>query len=119
MADPFLVLRRIETRSRPKEKPRHIPKPHTPGHTAQGGRLNPKFDALEKAFENKLATVQANPAGANFEDVVVFEIACVTEEFLSLAKSFPGLEALSEMDWDEIQEASGFYIEDKEGKKGI
>ena len=117
MADPFLVLRRIETRSRPKEKPRHIPKPHTPGHTAQGGRLNPKFDALEKAFENKLATVQANPAGANFEDVVVFEIACVTEEFLSLAKSFPGLEALSEMDWDEIQEASGFYIEDKEGKK--
>jgi hypothetical protein len=117
MADPFLVLRRIDTRSRPKEKPRLVPKPKTPSHGEQTGRLNPRFETLESTFTNRLATVQTDPAGANFEDVVVFEIACVTEEFLGLAKNFPGLEALTEMDWEDIQESSGFWIEDKEGHK--
>lgn len=117
MADPFLVLRRIATQNRPKEKPRLIPKPHTPGHSEQRGRLNPKFDALEKAFENRLVAVQADPAGANFEDVVVFEIADVTKEFLSLAQNFPGLEALAEMDWEEMQATIGFYVEDKDRQK--
>jgi len=84
--------------------------PHLPSARRQGARLMPKFRELQEAIQRNAARMQDAPAGADPEQVIVFETVGPVEEFIGAVKRIPGMSWLA--DWeDEIPQDDDFYIE--------
>ncbi|MFN2405554.1 MAG: S8 family peptidase, partial [Pyrinomonadaceae bacterium] len=84
--------------------------PHLPSTRRQGVRLMPKFRELQEAIHQNAARVQNAPAGADPEQVIVFETVGSVDEFIGAVKRIPGMSWLA--DWeDEIPQDDDFYIE--------
>lgn len=80
-----------------------------PDHETQKDRLNPRFEALQKAMESKMAEFISNPSGVEPEEVLIFEIAGSVNSFLSICKNTPGLEWMADVETDKFLENDLFY----------
>jgi len=70
----------------------------------------PKFRELQEAIHRNAARMQDAPAGADPEQVIVFETVGSVEKFIGAVKRIPGMTWLA--DWeDEIPQDDDFYIE--------
>lgn len=82
----------------------------------QQARLTPKFAALQTAFEQRRAELQATISGAEPESVLVLEVADSIEAFINAVQRIEGLEFLGEFDEEDIPPDEDFRFEDDPDK---
>jgi hypothetical protein len=83
---------------------------HFPSHRDQTGRLVPRFQELQRAFEAERALLQLHP-GRQPERVLVLEIIGQIDAFVKAVKRIPGMEWLGEWEEEGIESDEYFYIE--------
>ena len=93
---PLLILPiQGELEKREKRKP-FFSHPKLPKHQQQTKRLSPKFEALEKAFEEDRIKLQQEASGLEPEKMVVLEIVGKIDNFINAIKKIEGMELLAE-----------------------
>ncbi len=80
-----------------------------PSYERQYDRLQPTFQTLRTAFEQKNITVQQSPVGINPDFALVFEIVGSVENFYTAVKHCQGLEWLFDKDSSSIEPDDDFY----------
>lgn len=90
---------------------------HFPNPRRQAERLEPQFKAVQKALDDRRAHLQATDAAVVPEEVVVFDIRGTVDNFLRAVKRVPDLEWLDEVDADDIEADSDFFVSDKKGQR--
>lgn len=88
---------------------------HLPGRSRQRARLDPQFQALQRAFDRQLASVASDAAGAAPEQVIVLETIGGVDEFRRAAER-AGLEWLGEFDIEDTSPDEDFYDEKRPEK---
>lgn len=81
-----------------------------PGHSRQGARLDPRFEELQRAFEQQLARVASDASGVAPEQVVVLETIDGVDDFRRAVER-AGLEWLGEFDIDDQSPDDDFFHE--------
>ena len=109
---PILVFPKKEEVERTKRK-MMVPKPHYPSVDTISKRIEPKFDKLQEALDNRMH-LQQGAEGLNPEDVLVLETAGRVEDFYKAVQRVEGLEWLIEEDF-EGEPDEDFYLVDDEG----
>lgn len=107
---PILVLGapRVEVRGRLGGGPGGARKPD---HARQIERITPRFEILQRSFDERRAELQPGIAGAEPEQVLVFETVGTIEEFIKAVRHIEGMEFLGEFDEDDIPPDEDFYVE--------
>ncbi|MBF0138619.1 MAG: S8 family peptidase [Magnetococcales bacterium] len=89
-----------------------------PSCQRQAVRLAPRFQALQKAFEEKQALLRSDVAGIVPENVLVLETIGTVEDFHSALKKIAGLEWMGEFDpVDKIPPDDDFFNLNKKGNR--
>lgn len=83
----------------------------------QWDRLSPAFDQLQRTLVARRMELQQTAAGADPEQVLVFETIGSIENFANAVKRIEGFEWMGEIEADEILPDEDFYDEKKPGKK--
>src|SRR3989339_348395 len=91
-------------------------KVHIPSVTRQSQRLNPKFQQLQNAFNQRRVEVQQQSAGIDPEQVLVIETISHIENFKNAVKLIEGFEMMGEIETDEISPDEDFYDSKKPEK---
>jgi hypothetical protein len=89
-----------------------------PTRQTQSGRIGPKFQTLESAFENKRIEFQQDANGADPEMVLVFETRGTIKDFFNAVIKFPELEWLAEFESDFEQDELFYYVGTNKEIKG-
>jgi len=113
---PLILFPTPEDAARIKRK-RPIPQPSYPSITRQYDRLNPCFNVLRQAFQQKAVTIQNSPTGINPEFALVFEVIGSVENFYTAVKKVEGLEWMFEASADEIEPDADFFNLDEDGQR--
>jgi hypothetical protein len=114
---PLLGLHRTVDAKRFPQKPGFSPPPRGPGIQAQGIRLGPKFDKIERAFESKrLSTSTNGTPESDAELVLVFDLAGTVEGFNRAVARIEGFEFLAESAEDPIRPDDDFHLIGKDGE---
>ena len=87
-----------------------------PSFTRQYNRLQPTFQTLRTAFEQKNVVIQQSPIGINPDFALVFEIVGSAENFYTAVKRCDGLEWLFDKDSNNIEPDEDFYEEENGGR---
>ena len=82
-----------------------------PGHDVQVRRLAPQFERLQRAMEQRQASLQDNPLGLQPEKVLVFETIGSISDFVNAVRRIDGLEWLGEFEQSDIPPEHGFADE--------
>ena len=111
MADhPLLVFPTPVSTER--KKPKGFPPNsslHGPDLQRQGERLSPKYAALRAQFDNHVADLRQDLAGAEPEQVIVIETVGGFEGFARAVRYIEGLEWLGEFEKDDMKPDDDFY----------
>lgn len=113
---PLLFFPAPQTADRTKRPP-FFGNVHIPDAGHQWARLSPMFKQLQSSFNPSTVQVQSTPVGFGPEQVIVLEIVGNVEDFVNAVKKIPRLEWLGEIEVDEIEPDSDFYIKDKPDKE--
>ena len=85
------------------------PRTHLPGSGRQRERLEPRFRALQRAFDEKRLELQANALNDDPDLVVVFETVGSVDDIIAAATRIPGLEWLAGTIAADIEPDEDFY----------
>ena len=89
-----------------------------PSFGKQYRRLQPCFNVLKKAFEQKALQVQQSPVGINPEFTLIFEIIGNVENFYTAVKNTEGLEWMFDSETEPFEPDNDFYqVDRKSGKR--
>lgn len=88
-----------------------VPNLHRPSGRRQVDRLNPQFDALERAFEQRRAELRTDVPGIEPEEMLVLETVGRVEDFVRAVRGLQGLEWLGDVDIDDLPPDEDFYSE--------
>jgi len=88
-----------------------------PSRNRQRERLQPKFDRLQEAFQNRRAELQQNPTGISPEQVIVFETVGDIEKFVNAVRYVDGMEWLVEFEPEEMPPDEDFYYLDSDDER--
>ncbi|MFO1431033.1 MAG: S8 family peptidase [Candidatus Competibacteraceae bacterium] len=91
-------------------------KPHFPTPQRQIQRLNPQFDRLQKAMDERRIQLQDSAGGILPEQTLVLETSGSIQSFQSAVKR-AGLEWLNEIESEGLPPDEDFYFVDKHGQK--
>lgn len=116
-AHPLLVLPAPEAGPRPIPPRRFGSGPRNPLKGRQIERLGPKFGVLQTTLDEQRALLQADPAGAPLEQVLVFETNGPVKNLLEAVRNSPGLEWLGEEELSELDPDADFFDAEKVDKK--
>ncbi len=95
-----------------------IPKLHRPTGPRQVERLDPKFEALERAFEQRRAEIRADVPGVEPEEMLVLETVGRVDDFVRAVRGLRGLEWLGDIDLDDMSPDDDFYSE-RDRERGL
>ena len=93
--------------------------PHKPSVYNQFLRLEPKFERLQNAIENRRIEVVSQNPEINPEYTIVLEIYGSVDDFFKATSKIEGLEWLSEYESRELQSEGGFYSDEDNLEKAI
>lgn len=89
-----------------------------PSFGRQFTRLQPSFNVLRTAFEQKALKLQQSPTGINPEFALVFEIIGSVDNFYTAVKHTDGLEWIFDSESDPLEPDDDFYqIDQKTGER--
>lgn len=89
-----------------------------PSFERQFTRLQPSFNLLKTAFEQKALKIQQSPTGINPEFALVFEIIGTVDSFYTAVKNTDGLEWIFDSETEPFDPDDDFYrVDNKSGKK--
>ena len=113
---PILILPTSDAPERAKKPggPSRIARPNL---RRQQERLNPQFQRLQDAFENRRVSLQNNPDGIEPELALVIVTVGSSANFLSAGKRIEGLEWLAETGLDGIEPDDDFFDQDNRKKE--
>ena len=80
-----------------------------PSFGRQFTRLQPSFNVLRTAFEQKALKIQQSPTGINPEFVLVFEIIGTVDNFYTAVRHTEGLEWIFDCESDPFEPDDDFY----------
>ena len=92
MPDRPLILFPSPERADCERKAPSFPRIMKPSFSRQFARLQPSFNVLQAAFEQKNLKIQQSPTGINPEFALVFEIIGTVDNFYTAVKNTDGLE---------------------------
>lgn len=85
-----------------------------PSFGRQFTRLQPSFNVLRTAFEQKALKIQQSPTGINPEFALVFEIIGTVDNFYTAVKHTEGLEWIFDSESDPLEPDDDFYQIDRD-----
>ena len=88
-----------------------------PSTNRQFNRLQPSFNVLRTAFEQKAVTIQQSPIGINPDFALVFEIIGTVDNFYTAVQHVDGLEWIFEKESEPFAADDDFYHIDRYGKR--
>lgn len=112
---PIILFPTPEKANRNK-KTSGFPRTVNPTFGRQYSRLEPVFQTLQTAFEQKNMSIQQSPSGINPDFALVFEIVGSVENFYTAVKKTQGLEWMFDIESDDIVPDDDFYAT-KDGEK--
>jgi len=86
-----------------------------PSIVRQAQRLEPKFEQLQRAIEQKNIALQQSPTGINPECALVLDVIGSVDSFYSAVKKIDGLEWMFDISLEEIERDDDFQPLDKKG----
>lgn len=109
MPDRPLILFPSPERADREHKPSGFPKILKPSIERQFTRLQPSFNVLRTAFEQKTVKVQQSPIGINPDFALVFEIIGTVDNFYTAVQHTEGLEWIFDSESDPFAPDDDFY----------
>lgn len=117
MPDRPLILFPTPERADRESKPRVYVNTNWPPVDRQFNRLQPAFNVLRTAFEQKAVTIQQSPIGINPDFALVFEIIGTVDSFYTAVQHVEGLEWIFEKESEPFAADEDFYYIDRHGQK--
>ena len=114
MPDRPLILFPSPEKADREHKPSVFTKTVKPSFGRQFARLQPSFNLLKSAFEQKALKIQQSPTGMNPEFALVFEIIGSVDSFYTAVKRADGLEWVFDSETDPFDPDNDFYQVDKD-----
>ena len=96
MPDRPLILFPTPEKADRESKPPVFNRTKFPSTNRQFNRLQPSFNVLRTAFEQKAVTIQQSPIGINPDFALVFEIIGTVDNFYTAVQHVDGLEWIFE-----------------------
>ena len=90
-----------------------------PSFGRQFTRLQPSFNVLRTAFEQKALKIQQSPTGINPEFALVFEIIGSVDNFYTAVRHTEGLEWIFDCESDPFEPDDDFYQIDRDTRERI
>lgn len=119
MPDRPLILFPYPEQADREHNPPVFTKTVRPSYGRQFNRLQPSFNVLRTAFEQKALKVQQSPTGINPDFALVFEIIGTVDNFYTAVKNTEGLEWIFDRESDEFEPDDDFYQVDKKSGERI
>lgn len=113
MPDRPLILFPSPERADREHKPSVFTRTVKPSFGRQFTRLQPSFNVLKTAFEQKAVKVQQSPVGINPDFALVFEIIGTVDNFYTAVQHTEGLEWIFDSESDPFEPDDDFYQVDK------
>ena len=117
MPDRPLILFPTPERADRESKSRVPVNTNCPPFDRQFNRLQPSFNVLRTAFEQKAVTIQQSPIGINPDFALVFEIIGTVNSFYTAVQHVEGLEWIFEKESEPFAADEDFYYIDEHGQK--
>ena len=109
MPDRPLILFPSPERADREHKPSGFTKTVKPSFGRQFTRLQPSFNVLRTAFEQKAIKIQQSPIGINPDFALVFEIIGTIDNFYTAVQHTEGLEWIFDSESDPFAPDADFY----------
>ena len=109
MPDRPLILFPSPERADREHKPSGFTKTVKPSFGRQFTRLQPSFNVLRTAFEQKAIKIQQSPIGINPDFALVFEIIGTVDNFYTAVQHTEGLEWIFDSESDPFAPDDDFY----------
>lgn len=119
MPDRPLILFPSPERADREHKVPVFTKTMKPSFGRQFTRLQPSFNVLKTAFEQKALKIQQSPTGINPEFALVFEIIGTVDNFYTAVKNTDGLEWIFDSEAEPFNPDDDFYQVDKESGERV
>jgi hypothetical protein len=116
---PLLLFPKPENASRNNLTPYIPPRMNRPTAQRQYDRLQPAFQVLSSAFENKRILLQNISSGIEPEFALVFEVIGTVNNFYTAVKHVEGMEWLFDFDSDEIEPDEDFSYQNDEENENL
>lgn len=114
---PIILFPSAERADR-ETKPSAYTRFSTPSVQRQYSRLQPTFQMLRNAFEQKNVRIQSSPTGLNPDFALVFEVAGSVDNFYTAVKYCEGLEWVFDKEENDFVPDDDFYqIDTKSGER--
>lgn len=111
---PLLLFPKPENASRDSLNPYIPPRINKPSTQRQYDRLQPSFQVLTSAFENKRILLQNISTGIEPEFALVFEVIGTVNSFYTAVKHVEGMEWLFDFDTEDIEPDEDFSYQNTE-----
>lgn len=119
MPDRPLILFPSPERADREHKTPVFTKTVRPSFGRQFTRLQPSFNLLKNAFEQKAVKLQQSPTGINPEFALVFEIIGTVDNFYTAVKNTDGLEWIFDSEVEPFNPDDDFYQVDKDSGERV
>lgn len=119
MSDRPLILLPSPELAEREHKPPVYSNTAKPSFKRQFARLQPSFDTLKTAFEQKAVKMQQSPVGINPDFALVFEIIGTVDNFYTAVKNTEGLEWIFDCEAEPFEPDEDFYQVDKDSDEKI
>lgn len=119
MPDRPLILFPSPERADREHKTPVFTKTVRPSFGRQFTRLQPSFNLLKNAFEQKALKLQQSPTGINPEFALVFEIIGTVDNFYTAVKNTDGLEWIFDSEVEPFNPDDDFYQVDKDSGERV
>ena len=119
MPDRPLILFPSPERADREHKTPVFTKTVRPSFGRQFTRLQPSFNLLKNAFEQKAVKLQQSPTGINPEFALVFEIIGSVDNFYTAVKNTDGLEWIFDSEVEPFNPDDDFYQVDKDSGERV
>ena len=119
MPDRPLILFPSPERADREHKTPVFTKTVRPSFGRQFTRLQPSFNLLKNAFEQKALKIQQSPTGINPEFALVFEIIGSVDNFYTAVKNTDGLEWIFDGEIEPFNPDDDFYQVDKDSGERV
>ena len=119
MPDRPLILFPSPERADREHKTPVFTKTVRPSFGRQFTRLQPSFNLLKNAFEQKALKLQQSPTGINPEFALVFEIIGTVDNFYTAVKNTDGLEWIFDSEVEPFDPDDDFYQVDKDSGERV
>lgn len=117
MPDRPLILFPTPEKADRETKPRIVIRTNLPSVNRQFNRLQPAFNVLRTAFEQKAVTIQQPPIGINPDFALVFEIIGTVNSFYTAVQHVEGMEWIFDKESESFAADEDFYNIDKRGQR--